>query len=173
MIIMSAQIRRLALLSASLAGVVLLAACSSSSNSTPASTPAPSNAGSSAGGGSAAADVNACALVTPARVSSLVGITLDSATPTTIAAGQDQCAYSSSTGNSLTVIVYQPDSGVSWTVLTGGSGADTSVSGVGDHAATDRAVEIDVQTGNYLVAVQSGSDTGRVAVAKAVVAALH
>lgn len=73
----------------------------------------------------------------------------------------------------MTVIIYQAGSGVDWTILTGDSGATTSVSGVGDKAATDGAVELDVQAGTRLIAVQSSSDTGRIAVAKAIVAAMH
>lgn len=191
----STQIRRVTLLSVSLAGAVALTACGSSANTAagttgtaataavpsgssgnsaylPARTSAASTTGSSSSGGSAG-DINACSLLTPAQISSITGFSYASATPRTIARGHDQCSYSSDTGTNLTVIVYQPNSGVSWTVLTGDSGADASVGGVGDKALTDRAVEIDVQTGNRLSAVQSGSDAGRVAVAKAVVAALH
>ena len=133
---------------------------------------APSNTASAASSGSSAGEIDACSLVTLAEASTLVGSTLDSIAPKTIANGQDQCIYSGSQ-NTTTVIVYQPSSGVSFKILTAGSGANTSVSGIGDKAATDGALEIDVQRGSRLVAVQSGNEPGRVAMAKAVVAALH
>ena len=166
-----------------LAGAILITACGSSSKKaagTPStaaatvqpSTSAPSDTVSSASGGSSAGEINACSLVPLAQASTLVGSTLDSSAPKTIARGQDQCVYSGGAAT-VTVIVYQPGDGVSFKMLTEASGANTSVSGIGDKAATDGALEVDVQAGKRLVAVQSGSETARLAMVKAVVAALH
>lgn len=186
-----ARIRRLASLCVAATPVVLLVACSGSSKtpsaapttpltsgsvsqiaSTPA-TPAKSAVASSTAKGGESADIDVCALATAAQISSLAGFPVKDGVRGTLAPGQDQCKYGSDSGIGVTVIVYAPNSGVTWKVLTDDSGADTAVSGVGDKAATDGAVETDVQTGDRLVAVQSGSDTARVAVAKAVIAALH
>ncbi len=106
------------------------------------------------------------------QASSLVGQTLSVGVSSTIATGQDQCRYGSDSGVGLTVIVYQPSSGVSWSILVDGSSADQPVSGVGDQAETDGVVELDVQAGDRLIAVQSTSDTGRIAVAQQLVGAL-
>lgn len=149
-----------------------LTVTSGSASTPPPSSPQPSNSVSAAGVGSSAGELNACSLVTQAEASTLVGSTIDSSSPKTIADGQDQCIYSGAQ-STVTVIVYQPGSGVSFKMLTAGSGAGTSVSGIGDKAATDGALEIDVQAGKRLVAVLSGNESGRVAIAKAVVAALH
>ena len=102
----------------------------------------------------------------------MVGETLSAGVSSTIADGQDQCKYDSSSSVGLTVIVYQPTSGVSWSVLLDGSSADKPVSGVGDKAETDGVVELDVQAGDRLIAVQNTSDSGRVAVAKELVGVL-
>jgi len=79
------------------------------------------------------------------------------------------------------VIVYEPNSGVPFAMLKSvqsGVGSFTEVSGVGDQAIVGQ-IELDAQAGNRLVAVQGAGgnltgDEGRaVAVAKAVIAALH
>jgi len=79
------------------------------------------------------------------------------------------------------VIVYEANSGVSFAMLKSvqsGVGSFTEVSGVGDQAIVGQ-IELDAQAGNRLVAVQGAGgnltgDEGRaVAVAKAVIAALH
>lgn len=102
-----------------------------------------------------------------------------SAKASTIASGQNQCAYSDSNFDSLTVIVYQSTSGVSFQMLTtvqSGAGDTKPVSGVGDKAIIGQ-IELDAQAGNYLVAVQGpgllNDETAQAtAVAKAVIAAL-
>ena len=184
MMFTSILVRRLTLVSVPLSCAVLLTACGSSSKkataaATTPSASAPATSGSTgatskatSGGSGGSADMNACSLLTPAQVSAAVGFSLTTATPKTIASGQDQCDYSSSSSSGVTVIIYQPGSGVSFNILTDGTSATKSVSGVGDKAATDGTLEIDVQAGNRLIAVQSGSDN-RIAVAKALVAALH
>jgi hypothetical protein len=111
-------------------------------------------------------------LLSADQASSLTGETLSAGVSSTIAPGQDQCVYHSDSSVGLTVIVYQSSSGVSWSVLLDGSSADQPVSGVGDKAETDGVVELDVQAGDRLIAVQTASDTGRVAVAKQLVGAL-
>jgi hypothetical protein len=117
-------------------------------------------------------ELDVCSLLPTDQASSLVGEALSTGVSSTIATGQDQCQYNSDSSVGLTVIVYQPSSGVSWSVLLDGSGADQPVSGVGDKAESDGAVELDVQSGDRLIAVQSSSDAGRIAVAKQLVGAL-
>jgi hypothetical protein len=100
----------------------------------------------------------------------------------TIATGQDQCTYHASDDSSdLVVIVYQPNSGVSWPMMQSvlsGVGDVKAVSGVGDKAMIGQ-IELDVQAGQRLVAVQgaggllTGSYSGAVSVAKIVVSGLH
>jgi hypothetical protein len=98
----------------------------------------------------------------------------------TIAKGQDQCTYAN-TGPlpDMVVIIYQPSSDATFATLTQIAGADTPVSGVGDKAA-DGGIELDIQTGDKLIAIQAaggigygGSFDGAIAVGKALVAALH
>jgi hypothetical protein len=150
------------------------AAGSTASGSAPASAAA-------AGGGGGSADINACTLLSAAQASSLVGKTYTGAQSQTIATGQDQCTYpATDDDSSLIVIVYQPNSGVTWDTMTTvlqSVGTVNNVSGVGDKAMIG-AIEIDVQTGSRLVAVQgaggtvSGHPDNAIAVAKAVVGAL-
>jgi hypothetical protein len=78
----------------------------------------------------------------------------------------------------MVVIIYQPDSGVSFATLTSISGADTSISGLGDKAMSG-GIELDVQTGQKIIAIEAaggvgygGSFSGAIAVAKALIAAL-
>ena len=132
-----------------------------------------------AGGGTGGAELNACSLLSAAQASSLEGQQYTTATPTTIAPGQDQCAYNNAGGTNLVVIVYGPSSGVTFDMLSSvqnGVGAVTNVSGVGDKAIAG-AIELDVQTGDRLVAVEDGGGTltetsPAAAVAKAIIAAL-
>jgi co-chaperonin GroES (HSP10) len=99
----------------------------------------------------------------------------------TIATGQDSCEYMSPGNANLTVIVYQPNSGVTWQtitmVLSSGGGTVKAVSGVGDKAMAG-SIELDIQTGDKIIAIQgaggtlTGDDSKAVAVGKALVAAL-
>jgi hypothetical protein len=122
--------------------------------------------------------LNTCSLLSAAQVSALVGQTYTSATPKTIALGQDQCTYANTAAAiDLTVIVYSSGSGVTFDTLTSAQGGDAvaSVSGVGDKAIAGD-IELDIQAGDRAIAVQGagpkGSSPESVAVGKAVVAAL-
>ena len=137
-------------------------------------------ASASTSSGGAGAEINACSLLSAAQASSLGGKQYTAATPSTIAPGQDQCEYHGADGSDLTVIVYQPSSGVTFDMLSSvqkGAGTVTNVSGVGDQAIVG-AIELDVQTGDRLIAVEGagGTLTGdyshAVAIAKAIIAAL-
>ena len=136
----------------------------------------------SAGGGSASAELDACSLLSTAQASTLVGKQYSGSTSKTIARGQDQCDYTPSDNQSsnLTVIVYQPTSGVTLQMMSsvlGDSSDVTNVDGVGDKAIVGQ-IELDAQAGKRLVAVQgaggklTGDYSKAAAVAKAVIAAL-
>lgn len=134
---------------------------------------APANGGS---GGTAPADIDACSLVAASQAATLTGKPFTQAITSKIATGQDQCKYSDATGDSMTVIVYQGTSGVTWNMMKdvlSNSSTPTSVSGLGD-AAMVGAIELDVQAGKHLIAVQGGMDiaTSGPPLAKAFVAAL-
>lgn len=142
-----------------------------------ASAPAATGAASSGSGG---AEIDACSLLSASQASSLVGNQYTAATPSTIAPGQDQCDYARADGPDLTVIVYQPSSGVTFEMATSvqsGAGTVTNVSGVGDKAIAG-SIELDVAIGDRIIAVEGagGTLTGNysraVDVAKAVIAAL-
>jgi len=160
------------------AAAVLLAALSGCSTTPSAAsgstTPSPA-ASASQGGSKKAADIDACSLVTPAQVSSLTGQPFTDSTSASIAIGQDHCSYQSVNGP-LSVTVYQPGSGVTWSTLTSvisNSGTPVAVSGIGDKAM-EAGIEVDAQLGDRFIAVQ-GNDfnlPNTEAVAKAVVAAL-
>jgi hypothetical protein len=172
-----------------------VAAATSASLGTPASTP-PSVAAaadpvattsattaaspSSAGGGSSSAD--ACSLLTLAQASALVGDrTFTAAVPSTLAPGQDQCAYAvGDDSQNMDITVYQSNSGVTFDMaktVNASVGAIKTVSGVGDQAVigTD---ELDAQAGSRVISVEGCFITGAagpaaaIAVTKAIIAAL-
>ena len=156
----------------------VLAGCAGSGAATTNPQPTTGAAGSTAS--TAGAEINACSLLSAAQASSLGGNQYTAATPSTIATGQDQCDYANAGGSDLTVIVYQPSSGVSFAMVNSvqqGAGTVTPVSGVGDQAIAG-AIELDVKTGDRLIAIEGagGTLTGdyshAVAVAKAIIAAL-
>lgn len=128
--------------------------------------------------GASTAELNACSLMTTDQLSGITGDAYTSATASTIADGQDQCDYNGS-GADVTVIIYQDTSGVSFASLIDAGGADTAVSGVGDKAEVG-PIELDVQAGKNLIAIQNaggtssveGGDAHAVAAAKLLVAAL-
>jgi hypothetical protein len=175
------------LTAACLAAVAASATACSSGSKTAAAAPATAAANSSPGssgvapGGGSGQDLNACALLSVTRASSLGSKHYSAAKAQVIAAGQDQCTYKGTGGGSdLIVIVYQPVSGVTWQTMTSvlkGTGTVTSVSGVGDKAMVG-AIELDAQAGSRLVAVLgaggtlTGDHTAAAAIAKAVIAAL-
>jgi hypothetical protein len=126
-----------------------------------------------------------CALLALARAESLAGKRYTSATAATIAPGQDQCTYHNPDGSDLVIIVYQPGSGVTFSMLVSvlkGVGTVKVLRGLGDKAVVG-AIELDVQAGKRLLAVQgaggtvaggySGNYSRAIAVAKAVLAKLH
>ncbi len=135
----------------------------------------PSAPAAAAAGG----ELNACSLLTGAQASSLTGRKYGGGTPATIAAGQDQCTYPySGPSVDLVVIVYTPSSGVSWNTMQAvlsGVGTVQQVSGVGDKAMF-AGVELDVETGKWLVAIQGADDlnkdAGAIAIGKELVGAL-
>jgi hypothetical protein len=114
--------------------------------------------------------------MTGAQASSLTGRSYGAGTASTIAPGQDQCTYPYSGASiDLTVIVYEPSSGVSWSVMQSvlsGTGTVTQVPGVGDKAMF-ASIELDVETGKWLIAIQGADalnqDTGAIAIAKVLV----
>ena len=164
-----------------------VAACSSSSKSAPATPPtgaSGSTAAQSSGAPSTAstsgdANFDACTLLSAAKVSTLAGHVYTDPKPQTIANGQDQCTYKNSAPSvDLVIIVYQSKSGVTFDVLKSvqaGVGAVTDVSGVGDKAFAG-LIELDIQVGDRLVAVEgaggSGNSVESIAIGKAIVAAL-
>ena len=117
--------------------------------------------------------------MTGAEASSLTGRKYGGGTPATIAPGQDQCTYPySGPSVDLVVIVYEPSSGVSWSIMQSvlsGVGPVMQVSGVGDKAMF-AGVELDVQTGKWLIAIQGADDlnqdAGAIAIGKQLVGAL-
>lgn len=133
---------------------------------------------SSAPAAAAGGEINACSLLTGAQASSLSGRTYADGTASTIAKGQDQCDYPYSGGGiDLIVIVYQPDSGVSWQTaqaVLNGVGNVQQVAGVGDKAMF-AGIELDVATGKWIFAIEGadklGADTGSIAIAKEIVGA--
>jgi hypothetical protein len=160
-------------------GASTAASTASSSASPSASASAAASAAASAPAAAAGGEINACSLLTGAQASSLTGRSYGTGTASTIAPGQDQCDYPySGAGIDLTVIVYQPSSGVSWNVMTSvlsGVGTVQQVAGVGDKAMF-AGIELDVATGKWLFSVQGAdalnADTGSIAVAKEIVGAL-
>jgi hypothetical protein len=126
------------------------------------------------------AGAGTCALLTLARAESLVGKRYTSAAAATIATGQDQCTYHNPQGSDLVIIVYQPGCGVTFPMLVSvlkSVGSVKVLRGLGDRAVVG-AIELDVQAGKRLLAVQgaggtvaggySGNYSRAVAVAKAV-----
>jgi hypothetical protein len=174
---------------------VALAGCQSGSKPAAAGPAAPAGPTSSAArsasaaaaasgpsaGSASSADLNACSLLTVAQATALVGKQYTGDARQTIATGQDQCTYSAAdNGSSLVVIVYQPDSGVTFGTLKSvqaGVGQVTGVGGVGQQAIVG-SIELDAQAGERLLAVQgaggtlTGDTSKAVAVAKAIIAAL-
>lgn len=155
----------------SLAGGSAGSTAGTTAGASAATTAGASAAPSSAGGAAAAFD--ACTLVSAADAATLTGYPLTGATPSTIADGQDQCVYGDSSGAGVTVIVYQPGSGVTFAMLKDISGG-SDIQGIGDKASVG-GIELDVQAGTHLIAVQGGLDiaTSGPPLAKALIAALH
>jgi hypothetical protein len=180
----SPLVPRLAIAATALTALLVLSGCSTGSPgaTTPGGSSGTASTDSAPAGssGGSSKDINTCSLLSVDQATTLVAkYPYSASTPSTIATGQDMCTYTN-TGPlpDMIVIVYQPDSGVSFDILTSASGATTSVSGVGDKAASGD-IELDVQTGSHLIAIQAaggigydGSFAGAEAVAKAIIAAL-
>ena len=184
--------RRAAFVSAIGLFVLLAAGCgggSTAESGSAASTQSTVGASPSTGGGSSSpsgsgtvSDTDTCSLLSAAQASSLTGQTYSAATPETIATGQDQCTYAAANnGSDLTVIVYQPSSGVTFDTLKSvqtSVGQVTTLSGVGDQAIIG-LIELDAQVGTRLIAIEgaggnlTGDSTKAIAVANAIIAALH
>jgi hypothetical protein len=131
------------------------------------------------------AGAGTCALLSLARAESLAGKRYTSTAAATIAPGQDQCTYNNPDGSDLVIIVYQPGSGVTFSMLVTvlkSVGTVKVLRGLGDKAVVG-AIELDVQAGKRLLAVQgaggtvaggySGNYSRAIAVAKAVLAKLR
>lgn len=127
------------------------------------------------------ASTGTCALLPLARAEAFTAKKYTSTKAATIAPDQDQCTYANPDGADLVIIVYQPGSGVSFSMLVAvlkTTGTVKTVKGVGDKAVVG-AIELDVKAGTHLLAVQgaggtlTGSYTGAIAVAKAVVLKLR
>jgi hypothetical protein len=149
------------------------AAAADAAASTSATTsPSPSSAGGNSSG------TNACSLLSLAQASSLVGDrTFTAAVPSTIAAGQDQCAYAvGGDTTNMIVIVYQPDSGVTFDMLSSVNASVGSIKTVSGVKAVIGSIELDAQAGSRAVAVEGGfvgqDATAAIAVTKAIISAL-
>jgi hypothetical protein len=155
---------------------VTLAGCApAATGSGVSSTPAAGSSASSGGSAdSTSKEIDACSLLSASDASSLVGETLSTGVSSTIATGQDQCKYGSSGADiGLNVIIYHGDAAPSYALVISATGANHPVSGVGEKADDDGSIELDVELANQnVIAVQYEQAAGRLAVAKALVAAL-
>jgi hypothetical protein len=131
----------------------------------------------------APAALDVCSLLSPAKVSALTGRTYTSGKPNTIVAGVDSCVYSATEGYALSVTIYGAPNRATLDTLVrdiGGAKSATSVTGVGDQAFAS-PVGLVAKFGSHLLEVGSPATTGSstavipgyVAVAKAVIAAMH
>jgi hypothetical protein len=134
---------------------------------------------SSSGQSGNATDINACALVSASAASALMGQTFTGSSSQKLAPGQDSCTYATSDDSqALQVIVYQPSSGVTWSMMKAvqsQAGKVTPVSGVGDKAILGE-IELDVQAGKHFVAIEGGpvnaDASGAESLARTIVTAL-
>lgn len=131
----------------------------------------------------AAAPSDVCGLLSTATVSSLTGRTYTGSKPQTIANGVESCVYSASEGYPLNVTVYSAPNRSTLESLVmdiGGAKSATPVAGVGDQALAS-PVGVVAKFRDHLLEVASPATTGSskavipgyVAVAKAVIAAIH
>jgi hypothetical protein len=167
---------RTAFLATGAALAMTLAGCAPATSSA-GGAPAPSTSSATSSNGSAdtsSKEIDACSLLSASDASSLVGETLSTGVLSTIATGQDQCKYDSSGADiGLNVIIYHGDAAPSYALVISGTGANQPVSGVGEKADDDGSIELDVELANQdVIAVQYEQAAGRLAVAKALVAAL-
>ena len=153
-------------------------------------TPAGSSASSAGGAPSqptaaaaaAASTVHACALLTAARASAIVGVHYSSATE---ASAGSMCSYATTSAPIPLFIIISAGSGsAAWqeqlgTLREDSGSALVSLPGVGDRAEGS-GTEIGVQDGNYIIDVHGGDPLGTgsafpksIALAKAIIAGLH
>jgi hypothetical protein len=127
--------------------------------------------------------LDVCGLLSPAKVSALTGRTFTSSKANTIAAGVDSCVYAPTEGYGLSVTIYSAPNRSTLDALVfdiGGAKAAKSVTGVGDQAFAS-PVGLVAKFGVHLLEVGSPAAAssssavipGYVAVAKAVIAAMH
>ena len=175
-------------------------ACSSSGSQTPSvasitsatSASAPGDGGATtetaAVSNGASSGGNVCSLLTAARASSITGVTYTASTPSSGASG-NSCLYKGPTGSPMNITVQtNAGSAAAWknemsTLGTDGEAA-VMISGVGDRAATSTG-SLGTQSGNWIIQVDNadekavnggnigGDFTASMAVAKAIIAALH
>jgi hypothetical protein len=161
---------------------------SAASSSTSASSPSAAGSASastatSAAGNGASSGINVCSLLTAAQASSITGVAYTAVTPSS-SLGGDSCLYGGSTGVPMDVTV-TPNAGSSaaWTdelsTLQLDGEPAVPISGVGDRAATSTG-SLGTQAGAWIIQVDAGDSTSTgggftksIAVAKAIIAALH
>jgi hypothetical protein len=149
-------------------------AATSAAAATSAST-SPSAAASTAPAAAAGGAINVCSLLSGTQAAALTKRAFGAGTESTLAPGQDQCEYPYPDGVAMDVIVYEPDSGVTFAMsqaVLSGEGTVMSVPGVGDKASF-AGIDLDVATGKYVIDISAagglGDDTGAIAIAKVLV----
>jgi hypothetical protein len=124
-----------------------------------------------------------CSLLSVAKVSSLTGRTYTGATHETIAKGVESCHYAAAEGYALSVTIYSAPNKSTLDSLVfdiGGAKSATPTKDVGDQAFAS-AVGVVARFRDHLLEVASPATTGSskaaipgyVAIAKAVIAAMH
>ena len=148
-------------------------------SATPSTVTGAANTGASSG-------VNVCSLLTAAQASSITGATYTTATAS-FGAGGNSCLYAS--GAMDVTVTPNAGSSAAWTdelstLQLGGGETPATISGVGDRAATSTGA-LGTQSGTWIIQVDAadegsvnGGDIGgdltkSIAVAKAIIAALH
>jgi hypothetical protein len=114
----------------------------------------------------------ACAYLPVAQADRATARKWTSTAAATISTGEGQCTYTDADFDTLVIIVYQPNSGVTFSMLLAvekSTGTVKMVKGLGDKAAVG-SIELDVQVGRRLLAVQGagGTLTGHYAPAVAI-----
>ena len=183
-----------ALTAASLVLVTMSAAACSNGSKTSAAAPSTSSSAAAGAGAStatsaanngASSSVNVCALLTADQASSVVGVTFTAATP---GFGGKVCMYAGPTVPMTVTLTPNAGSAAAWTNELSTLGSDgvaaVTIGGVGDRAA-ETTGSLGTQSGDWIIQVDSadessvnggnigGDFTKSIAVAKAVIAALH
>lgn len=103
----------------------------------------------------------ACAYLTVAQADRATARKWRSTAAATIATGQGQCTYTDADFDTLVITVYQPNSGVTFSMLLAvekSTGAVKMIKGLGDKAVVG-SIELDVQVGSRLLAVEGAGGT--------------